>query len=166
MMRRRLLLTGTAALPLAGCGFQLRDAPELAFRSLYVNAGENSPVGNELKRNLASLGALTLIADPQLLSSAEAVLDILSETREKTVVGVNTSGQVREFQLRSRLRFRLRTPRGKELIAPTELLLQRDISFNESAVLAKEAEEGLIYRDMQTDIVQQLIRRLAAVKSL
>jgi LPS-assembly lipoprotein len=71
MMRRRLLLTGTAALPLAGCGFQLRDAPELAFRSLFVNAGENSPVGNELKRNLASLGALTLIADPQLLSSAD-----------------------------------------------------------------------------------------------
>ena len=65
-----------------------------------------------------------------------------------------------------RLRFRLRTPQGKELIPETELLQQRDISFNESAVLAKEAEEGLLYRDMQTDIVQQLMRRLAAVKSL
>jgi LPS-assembly lipoprotein len=82
------------------------------------------------------------------------------------VVGVNATGQVREFQLRIRLRFRVRTPRGAELIAPTEIVQQRDISFNESAALAKEVEEGLLYRDMQNDIVQQLLRRLAALKSL
>jgi LPS-assembly lipoprotein len=166
MPQRRLFFALPAALVLAGCGFRLRGAPDLAFRTLYVNAAETSPIGNELKRNLASLGDLVLITDAALQPSAEAVLDILSETREKTVVGMNTAGQVREFQLRSRIRFQLRTPKGKELIAPTELLLKRDISFNESAVLAKEAEEGLMYRDMQSDIVQQLIRRLAAVKSL
>ena len=94
------------------------------------------------------------------------MLDILLDQREKTVVGVNASGQVREFQLRVRVRFRLRTPQGRDLIPETELLQQRDISFNESAVLAKEAEEGLMYRDMQSDIVQQLIRRLAAVRSI
>jgi LPS-assembly lipoprotein len=82
------------------------------------------------------------------------------------VVGLNASGQVREFQLRVRVKFRLRGAQGKELIPDTELLQQRDISFNESAVLAKEAEEGLLYRDMQTDIVQQLLRRLAAVTAL
>jgi LPS-assembly lipoprotein len=73
---------------------------------------------------------------------------------------------VREFQLRIKLRFRLRTHQGLELIAPTEITQQRDISFSESAVLAKEAEEALLYRDMQSDIVQQLLRRIAAVKSL
>jgi LPS-assembly lipoprotein len=82
------------------------------------------------------------------------------------VVGMSGSGQVREFQLRTRLRFRLRTPQGKELIPDTELLQQRDISYNESAALGKEAEEALLYRDMQTDIVQQLMRRLAAVKTV
>ena len=107
-----------------------------------------------------------MIADPAQKSKAQAVLDVLSEQREKTVVGVNVAGQVREFQLRVRVNFRLSTPQGAELIPATELLQQRDISFNESAVLAKEAEEGLLYRDMQTDIVQQLMRRLAAVKSL
>jgi LPS-assembly lipoprotein len=48
---------------------------------------------------------------------------------------------VREFQLRTRLKFKLRTPQGKELIPETELLQQRDISFNESAVLAKESRK-------------------------
>lgn len=98
--------------------------------------------------------------------AAQVVLDVLTDQREKTVVGLNATGQVREFQLRTRLRFRLRTPQGKELIPETELLQTRDISFNESAVLAKEAEENLLYRDMQTDIVQQLMRRLAAVKTI
>lgn len=165
-MQRRLVLGCAASLVLAGCGFKLRGAPDFAFRSLRVNAAESSPLGNELKRNLASIETLTLVDSPQQAASAEAVLDLLSELREKTVVGVNTSGQVREFQLRLRIRFRVRTPQGKELIGDTELLQLRDISFNESAVLAKEAEEGLIYRDMQTDLVQQIIRRLAAIQSL
>ena len=166
MLQRRLVLAQGAALSLGACGFQLRGAPELAFSSLFVNVGDTSPLGNEIKRNLASLGTLRVMTAPTPQADAEAILDILSDLREKTVVGVNATGQVREFQLRVRMRFRLRTPQGKELIPETELLQQRDISFNESAVLAKEAEEGLMYRDMQSDIVQQLMRRLAAVRAL
>ena len=60
----------------------------------------------------------------------------------------------------------MRTSQGRDLIEPTDILQERDISFNESAVLAKEAEEVLLYRDMQSDIVQQLLRRIAAVKNL
>jgi LPS-assembly lipoprotein len=80
------------------------------------------------------------------------------------VVGISSTGQVRELQLRIRLVFRIRTPQGDELVPQTEMLQKRDISFNETAVLAKEAEEALLYRDMQTDLVQQLLRRLAAVR--
>jgi LPS-assembly lipoprotein len=90
----------------------------------------------------------------------------LQELREKTVVGVTASGQVREFQLRIRVKFRMRSAQGRDLIEDSEIIQQRDISFNESAVLAKEAEEALLYRDMQSDIVQQLLRRIAAVKTL
>jgi LPS-assembly lipoprotein len=86
--------------------------------------------------------------------------------REKNIVGMTSTGQVREFQLLLRVKFRVRTLQGVELIAPTEVVLQRDISFNETAVLAKESEEILLYRDMQSDLVQQLLRRVAAIKSL
>lgn len=34
----------------------------------------------------------------------------------------------------------------------------------ESAALSKEIEEGLTYRSMQSDIVGQIMRRLAAVR--
>ena len=151
-----------ASLLLAGCGFQLRQAPHFAFESIYIGAAANSSVANELKRNIVSGGGIAVVD----AESAQVVLDVLADQREKVVVGLNATGQVREFQLRTRLRFKLRTPQGKELIPATELLQQRDISYNESAALAKEAEEALLYRDMQTDIVQQLMRRLAAVKSI
>jgi LPS-assembly lipoprotein len=52
------------------------------------------------------------------------------------------------------------------LIPEVELQQQRDLSFLESAVLAKEIEENMLYRDMQIDIVQQIMRRLAVVKTM
>ena len=159
-------LTAISALALTACGFKLRQAPTLAFTSLYVGVAQGSLFGNELKRSLVSLGSLQLVTDAKLKQTAQVQLEVLQEQRQKTVVGVNAAGQVREFQLRIRVKFKLVTPQGKELIEETELLQQRDISFNESAVLAKETEEGLLYRDMQTDIVQQLLRRLAAIRQL
>jgi LPS-assembly lipoprotein len=167
LMRRNLLQTllGASALALAGCGFQLRKAPEFAFQRIYLGFAANSTLGNELRRNMAANGSVQVL-DARQIDKAEVLLDVLQEVREKVVVGLSASGQVREFQLRLRFRFRLRTPDGKILIPDAEILQQRDISFNESVVLSKEAEEALLYRDMQTDIVQQLMRRLAALKEL
>ena len=149
---------------LAGCGFKLRSSQNFAFQTVAVTPERGAGVAAELTRYLGE--AVRPVAPRDGGAPPEAIVDILQELREKSVVGVNASGQVREFQLRIKVKFRMRTPKGVELIAPTEIVQQRDISFNESAVLAKEAEEALLYRDMQTDIVQQLLRRLAAVKSL
>ncbi|OGB07569.1 MAG: hypothetical protein A3E79_02165 [Burkholderiales bacterium RIFCSPHIGHO2_12_FULL_61_11] len=166
MQRRALLSLMASAVALSGCGFALRKAPDFAFATLYSGLAETSPMGVELRRSLESTRKVEVITDSRQISRAQVVLDALADQREKVVLSLNSAGQVREFQLRMRFRFRLRTPAGKELIADTEILQQRDISFNESAALAKEAEEGLLYRDMQSDIVQQIMRRLAAVKQL
>ncbi len=167
-MRRRpawLLCVVLALAALAGCGFQLRQTPEFAFKSVYLAAAPTSPLGIELKRHLAASN-VALIIDPAQQAQAEVILDILSEQRIKTVVGVSATGQVREFQLRLHLKFRLRTPQNKELIAETELVQQRALSFDEVLVLAKEGEEAMLYRNMQSDIVQLILRRMAAVKTL
>ena len=163
---RRLFISAGACATLAGCGFRLRGVPSFAFSTIHINGPENSPLLNELRQQIGSSGSVQVIREAARAAEAQVVMDLISEQREKVVVGLNASGQVREFQLRVRLKFRLRTPQGKELIPETELLQQRDISFNETAVLSKEAEEGLLYRTMQSEIVQQLMRRLAAVKAL
>jgi LPS-assembly lipoprotein len=156
-----------AVLGLGGCGFKLRGAPTFAFDTLRVQGGEGTAVARELRATLAAAGITVLAADmPASIATPQAVLTVLTDQRERTVVGQTAAGQVRELQLRTRFRFHLRTPAGKILLDNTELLLERDISFTESAVLAKEVEEAALYRDMQSDIVQQVMRRLSAVKVL
>ena len=149
---------------LAGCGFKLRSSQTFAFDTVAVTPESGGAVAADLIRYFGN--KIRPVAPQKGAAPPDVIVDILQETREKTVVGVNATGQVREFQLRIRVRFRMRTPQGRELIAETDIAQQRDISFNESAVLAKEAEEGLLYRDMQSDLVQQLLRRIAAVKDL
>lgn len=167
---RRSALRALALVPVAGllgaCGFKLRQPPDLVFKSIYANVAPTSLMGVELRRNLAALGDVELITEPARQKEAQVILDLLQELRQKVVVGMGPAGQVREYQLRLSLRFRLRTPQGKEIIPDTELQQQRDISFNESAVLAKETEEESLYRSMQTDIVQQILRRLASIREL
>ena len=162
-------LTGACAAVLSGCGFALRGAPKFAFESLRLQGSETTPVARELRRSLEGAGVRVFgSADPSSPegTTRQVVLQVLSDQREKTVVGQTAAGQVREMQLRTRFTFRLATAAGKSLLDDTELLLERDISFTETAVLAKEAEEALLYRDMQSDIVQQVMRRLAAVQVL
>lgn len=163
-MHRRGLLAGCAALAATGCGFELRRAPEFAFRRVYVEARPGSPLAAELRRAIESTGKVTVVTETREITTAQVVLEALTDQREKAVVGLSASGQVRQFELRIRFKFKVRTPQGKELIEPTELLQRRDLGYSESAALSKEAEEGLLYREMQSDIVQQVLRRLAAVK--
>ena len=165
MMNKRTLLSLAPVALLTACGFRLRGVPEFSFASLYVAAPQGSPLARELTRTLEGSGSkLQVLRDPAALPTAQAVLDLLSEQHERAVVGLNASGQVRELELRLRVRFKLRTPAGDELIPDTELLQQREISYNEAIALAKEAEEALLFRNMQTDIVQQLLRRLAGAR--
>ncbi|WP_396439199.1 LPS assembly lipoprotein LptE [Limnohabitans sp.] len=159
------LALGPLLAGLSACGFQLRSSGNYPFRTLYANFSATSPLGVELRRNLLGTGRIEVLTDAQQMLKADAILDILSEERQQVVVGMNASGQVRELQLRLRVKFRLRTPQGRELIESVELAQQRDLSFTETAALSKEIEQGMMYRDMQTDIVQQIMRRLAAVKT-
>jgi len=162
--RRRVSIAGLLAGLLTGCGFKLRGNQSFVFSSVAVLPHPGGAVVQELRRSFG--GVVQVLSADMPVSQAEVVLQIHDEQREKVVVGVNASGQVREFQLRLRVTFSLATAQGKELIAKDNILQQRDISYNESAALAKEVEEDLLYRDMQTDIVQQILRRLAVVKQL
>jgi LPS-assembly lipoprotein len=155
-----LLFLGTVLL--GGCGWQLRGATELPFSRIALEGFEpRSPLAEELKRTLAQ--STEVVASP---AQAQVVLHALSDKRERSVVASTAFGQVRELTLRVRLEFRLATPGGRELIPATELLLSRDMSYSETQALAKEYEEAQLLRAMQSDIVAQLMRRLARVKNL
>ena len=161
-MRRRLLAAGllSGVSLLAGCGFQLRRSAALPFRTLHTNFSPTSQVGAEFRRLVRVAQDTELVDDP---ARAEARLEVLREQREREIVAFSSTGRAREYQLRLRFRFRVLDARSQELLAPTELVLTRDITSSDIEVVAKQQEEELLYRDMQSDLVQQLLRRLAAL---
>ncbi len=160
---RRCMLVASAAV-LAGCGFELRRAPELAFRTIALTGFESySPLAEALRMQLNASQTTTVA---EAASQAQVVMEALADTRERSVVASTATGEVRELQLRARLQFRLRSAAGRELIAPTEIVRSRDMSYSESLALAKEQEEAQLFRIMQSDIVSQVMRRLAAVRAL
>ncbi len=162
----RAAAAGGLTLALAGCGFRLRGALQLPFASLRSNLSQQSEIGRELRAQLQASGVQ--LVEPatagQLQSPADVELTVLTEQRERAVVGITSIGQVRELQLRVRFKFRVRSGKGRDLIDDLELLQERDLSYDEALVLGKQGEEELLYREMQSDIVRQLMRRLAALQ--
>ena len=152
-----------AASPLAGCGFELRRAPELRFRSIQLAGFKlRSPLHDELRTNI---NASTTTQVVEGVAQAQVVLESLEDAREKVVVATGAVGQVTEFQLRARFSFRLKSVSGRELIPKTDLVQNRDMTYTESAALGKEQEEAFLYRTMQSDIVAQVMRRLASIQT-
>jgi len=150
-----------AAVMLSACGFHMRGPADLPFKTIYLGFADNSPLGTELKRYIRASGA-EVVSDKD---AAETVLQVIADTRERKILTLNTNGRVREFSLYQRFSFVVRDNKGALLVPLTNITLKRDITYDENQELAKQAEEALLYRDMQSDLVQQILRRLSASKN-
>jgi len=142
---------------LSGCGFQLRGTANVPFDTVYV-PGASGGIALDLKRNIQAGTRAKVVENPK---DAQAILQFLQEARQKIILSLSGTGRVREYRLVYRVQFRVHDGKGGDFVSPTTVELTRDITFNDSDVLAKEAEEGLLVRDMQSDMVQQIMRRLA-----
>jgi len=151
-----LVLLLVAAVALGGCGFKLRGQQELPFDSVYIPP--NSPLLTELSRYIEFGSNAKVVNSP---AEAQASIGLLAELQEKVIVALNSKGQVQEYTLRYRVVFRVSGQKGVDFLPATEIVLNRDITFN-NQVLAKENEEAQLYRDMRSDMVQQMLRRIAA----
>jgi LPS-assembly lipoprotein len=145
---------------LAACGFRLRGTAEVPFESLYL-PNATSGIALDLKRIIQAGTKARVVDDPK---EADAVLQFTEETRQKEILSLTGTGRVREFQLRYRVGFRVHDGKGADYVPASTIQLTRDITFSDAEILAKEAEEQLLFRDMQSDMVQQIMRRLAAAK--
>lgn len=145
---------------LAACGFHLRGSASLPFETLYVPSATGG-IALDLKRQIQSGTATRVVDDPK---SAEALLRFSEETRAKEILALNAAGRVREYRLIYRVGFSVGDGKGGDFVAPNTVILTRDVTYDDTVALAKEAEEQLLFRDMQSDMVQQIVRRLAAAR--
>ena len=157
----RCTLVALLSVLLAACGFQLRGAYNLPYESLYLGVGDVSVIGAGLKRAIRASGSTRLADTP---ADAQATFLPTVETREPIILSLSSAGRVREKRLRYRYGYRVVDGKGRDLVLPSTVELNRDLTYADSDVLAKTQEEDLLWRDMETDLVQQLMRRLAATK--
>lgn len=155
----KFALAAATTLCLAACGFQLRGGAALPFETLYL-PGATGGIALELKRNIQSGSATRVVDDPK---AAAAQLLFSEETRAKEILALSSAGRVREYRLVYRVGFRVADGKGGNFVPPSTVTLTRDITYDDAVALAKEAEELALFRDMQADMVQQIMRRLAAV---
>lgn len=157
--RGLLLALAITALLLTSCGFHLRGQATLPYESMYISGP--AAFATQLARAVRAGSKTRLVNNPK---EAEVTLQILTEARERSILSLSSSGRVRELQIRYRVAFRVNDKAGKELLAANEILLKRDLIYSDTDVLGKESEEALLYRDMQNDAVQQVVRRLEAAR--
>ena len=147
---------------LAACGFQLRGQATLPFETLYISFPVGNPIGTDLRRFVKAGTSTRLVDDPK---TAQATLEVISAANERQIMSVSGGGRVREFELRYRVSFRLVDAKGVELIPVNEIALRRILPFTDAQVVAKEGEEAMLVREMQSDAAAQILRRLEAVKT-
>ena len=160
---RRRLSHGIAAIAaatvLASCGFQLRGDPALGVKALAVTAIGGSTVAADIRRALRGSSATGLAPTPE---TAGAHLRLLQEARDKTVFTITGAGRVYEHQLRLIVRYDLVRPGQDEPVIPaTEIEARRLITYSETAPVAKEAEEALLFKDMQVELAGRILRQVA-----
>lgn len=146
---------------LAACGFQLRGAANFPFESIYVSAPTSPPLAQDLNRALNNASSTKVVDAP---GAAQVVLDVPSVVDDKEVLSLSGGGAVREFQLIKRVQFRLHDKDGNDWMPAGEIVIRRAYTFNESQVLARDLQEQRLRRDMDMDVVQQLMRRLQAAR--
>jgi LPS-assembly lipoprotein len=154
----RFVLLALGITALAGCGFRLSGPKALAFSTVHINVNQHSTLGLALRRQIALSGSTTVEEDP---ARAETKLQILANNRSREILSLTATGKVREYELVQTLRFRLTDRDGNELIPPATLSARREYTFSDELILGKEQEEALLYSDMESDLVRQLMRRLA-----
>ena len=102
-----------------------------------------------------------MVDDPK---TAQVILDIPIVVDDKEVLSLSTGGAVREYQLVKRVSFRVHDPDGNDWLPPARSPCAARTRSTRREVLARDAQEQRLLREMQPDAVQQIVRRLQAAR--
>lgn len=156
---RRLPLIACIAISLCistGCGFHLRGAgqlnatiPELTLQS----TSENTPLFTSLKQWLKGSGVT-------LTNNAETTLKISNIQNNRRSIAYDSRGKVALYELTKSISISVDGKNGKTLLAPTTLSARQPYNYDETETSAKDEEQALLEREMNTALIRQIIRQL------
>lgn len=155
-MNRRAFLLTMPLLALSGCGFRLRGVNAMPFTSAWVEAGEGSLLGKQLREQLHDQRKLHAGS-----KGAPLLIRLSQEKLDKQILSLSGAGRVREYRLSYGVQMDVRDAYGKVLLEAIPLFAQRDFTYDDAQALAKEAEEANLRRDMAIELARQALTRIA-----
>lgn len=156
-----------AAVFTSACGFHLRGTGESAalpdaLKTMIVQGIDlNQARGRVLTASLRANGVQLLSVQAK---QSAAVLTVLSNVQERRVLSVGTNAKVSEYLLYGAIKFTVSDENGVSLTAPQMVEAQRDYQFDANQVVSAGEEQTALYDQINHQLVQALMRRLAALK--
>jgi LPS-assembly lipoprotein len=148
-------------LALSSCGWRLQGTtrlPELLATAYVETKDPYTDFNRALRESLVASGA-NVVEDKSL---ATAVVRIRREDSGQRVLSVSSRNTPEEYEVYYSVEYSVDAG-GRELIAPDSLVLTRDYSYDERAVLAKQREQSLLREALARDLAGLVVRRLAAL---
>ena len=161
--RVRIVFALLCALLLSACGFQLREQIVLPA-ALQRIALEFSDPFTPLRRDLAS--ALER-AGAEIVAPGTAGVGVLRVPVESMLtepLTVSEAARVQEYIVRHRVEVEIVDAAGKVLLPRATIELTRDYSFDETQALGAAAEDELLRKELQREMVQQVLRRIETLR--
>lgn len=150
-------------LPLAGCGFHLRNALVLPtdIGPLAVTARDPySPLADSLARAMERAGATAAAAAADAEGATR--LEVMSEKWNDLPIAIDTSGRAQEFSLRYAVVFRLRRADGSAIVPQQAVELSRDYIAPPADSIGRNSERELLVDEMRKDMTAAILRRIDA----
>lgn len=147
---------------LLGCGFHLAGSGE--FASSLDNTSVQSAVSSRelvrlIERNLKS-NKINIVEVDQ----ATALINILFEESEKTVLTLDSDGKAREYELILNVIFDVKKPDNSYLLREQSIRLNRDFVFDKSSLLGANEEEQQLFSEMRSDAARIIVSRLQTIE--
>jgi LPS-assembly lipoprotein len=155
-----LLFAGLVALT-AGCGFHLRGSAALP-ESMAVTFIKSDEPYSSLVNDFSAALKIHDVRVTEERGEATAVLNILENTIDTGVLSVNTSGKVLEYEIIQTIRFSVVTAGNEPLVPEQTIKLNRDYVFSSTDVLGKQRENAVVRANLQANIVNLAMLRIAA----
>ena len=158
MKRGAAILLGMV---LAGCGFHLqgRQPMPAAFANTYIDTtDEQTDFVQDLRKALIASGSKVIATH----GSSTAEIKVHDDELTEKILSVSARNIPTEYELTYRVKFSV-TANGKTLIDEEEISATRDLSFDETQLLAKEREQEILREALARDLVALVMRRLASL---
>jgi LPS-assembly lipoprotein len=145
----------------SGCGFHLQgngSLPEGVRKIYLVTADEVTPFALELRRAIERSGGQMTNTSAE----ADVVVRIQRDRSGRRVLSVSARNTPQEYEIFYSIEYSVDRG-GKEVLEKQPLEMIRNLSFDETQLLAKDREEVIVREAMAKDLAMLVTRRLESL---